>query len=402
MSSRTIVLLWLPRHFLCKFPFVFDLRLKCTNPILRILQISSAQSLGGGERHLSDLAHGLIDRRHEVFVALRPHTALTDELGGVSKESITTLPLRNSLDVNSARQLAGLVRKNDIQIVHAHMARDYPLAAYAAGRNPKARLILTRHVLFPLNRLHRITLAKASRVIAVSQAVASQLRANQVAAAEKITVVLNGINASRFALARKQFDRQAFLQRWRLPEQCMLVGTVGELTPLKGQQDFLRAAAQIAKQIPGCNFVIAGIDHSPDGRNEAQIERLIDELELRERVRRVKWLDDLAQLYCAFDVFVSASHTESFGLVIVEAMASRTAVVATATEGALEIIRAGETGLLTSIGKPNELAAEIQLLLKDNTTRLRLAEAAQQDVAEKFSVERMVEETEKIYQESLQ
>jgi glycosyltransferase involved in cell wall biosynthesis len=402
MSSRTIVLLWLPRHFLCKFPFVVDLRLKCTNPILRILQISSAQSLGGGERHLSDLAHGLIDRGHEVFVALRPHTALTDELGGVSKESITTLPLRNSLDVNSARQLAKLVRKNDIQIVHAHMARDYPLAAYAAGRNPKARLILTRHVLFPLNRLHRITLAKASRIIAVSQAVASQLRSNQVAAAEKITVVLNGINASRFALARKQFDRQAFLQRWRLPEQCMLVGTVGELTPLKGQQDFLRAAAQIAKQIPGCNFVIAGIDHSPDGRNEAQIERLIDELELRERVRRVKWLDDLAQLYCAFDVFVSASHTESFGLVIVEAMASRTAVVATATEGALEIIRAGETGLLTSIGKPNELAAEIQLLLKDNTTRLRLAEAAQQDVAEKFSVERMVEETEKIYQESLQ
>lgn len=369
---------------------------------MRILQISSAQSLGGGERHLSDLAHGLIDRGHELFVALRPHTALTDELGRVPKESITTLPLRNSLDVNSARQLARLVRRNDIQIVHAHMARDYPLAAYAARRNPKARLILTRHVLFPLNRLHRITLAKASRIIAVSQAVASQLRANKVAAAEKITVVLNGINASRFALAREQFDRQAFLQRWKLPEQCMLVGTVGELTPLKGQQDFLRAAAQISKQIPGCNFVIAGIDHSPDGRNEAQIERLIDELELRERVRCVKWLDDLAQLYCAFDVFVSASHTESFGLVIVEAMASRTAVVATATEGALEIVRAGETGLLTPIGNPNELAAEIQLLLKDKTTRLRLAEAAQQDVAERFSVERMVEETEKIYQVSLQ
>jgi glycosyltransferase involved in cell wall biosynthesis len=236
----------------------------------------------------------------------------------------------------------------------------------------------------------------------VSQAVASQLRANKVAAAEKITVVLNGINASRFALAREQFDRQAFLQRWKLPEQCMLVGTVGELTPLKGQQDFLRAAAQISKQIPGCNFVIAGIDHSPDGRNEAQIERLIDELNLREQVRRVSWLDDLAQLYCALDVFVSASHTESFGLVIVEAMASQTAVVATATEGALEIIRAGETGLLTPIGNPNELAAEIQLLLKDKTTRLRLAKAAQQDVAEKFSVERMVEETEKIYQVSLQ
>ena len=369
---------------------------------MRILQISSAQSLGGGERHLADLANGLIDRGHEVFVALRPHSALHDELSRVPKQNITTLLLRNSLDVHSARELARLVRKSDIEIVHAHMARDYPLAAYAVRRNPSARLILTRHVLFPLNRLHRLTFSKASLIIAVSQAVASQLRADRVAPAGKISVVLNGIHARRFALAREQFNRHEFLQSWKLPEKSLLVGTVGELTPLKGQQDFLRAAAQISKQIAGCNFIIAGIDHSPDARNEAQIERLIDELNLREQVRRVKWLDDLAQLYCALDVFVSASHTESFGLAIVEAMASRTAVVATETAGAREIIRPGETGLLTSIGNPNELAAAIQSLLSDEAARLRLAEAAQKEVAARFTVERMVDETEKIYRASLQ
>ena len=369
---------------------------------LRILQISSAQSLGGGERHLADLANGLIDRGHEVSVALRQHAALNDELSRVPKHNITTLPLRNSLDVQSARELARLVRKNDIEIVHAHMARDYPLAAYAVRRNRAARLILTRHVLFPLNRLHRLTFSKASRIIAVSQAVASQLRADKVAPPGKISVVLNGIHERRFALAREQFNRHEFLQRWKLPEKSWLVGTVGELTPLKGQQDFLRAATQISKQVAGCTFIIAGIDHSPDGKNEAQIERLIDGLNLREQVRRVKWLDDLAQLYCALDVFVSASHTESFGLAIVEAMASRTAVVATETEGAREIIRPGETGLLSSIGNPNELAAAIQSLLTDEATRLRLGQAAQKDVAARFTVERMVDETEKIYRASLQ
>ena len=97
----------------------------------------------------------------------------------VAKINIATLSLRNSLDVSSARSLASLVRENDIQIIHAHMARDYPLAAYAARRNPAARLILTRHVLFPLNRLHRLTFSGASRIIAVSQAVASQLRADK-------------------------------------------------------------------------------------------------------------------------------------------------------------------------------------------------------------------------------
>jgi glycosyltransferase involved in cell wall biosynthesis len=369
---------------------------------LRILQLSSAQSLGGGERHLADLANGLVDRGHELLVALRPGSALHDELSRVSKKNITTLPLRNSLDVNSARALAKLVRKNDIQIIHAHMARDYPLAAYAVRQNPAARLIVTRHVLFPLNRLHRLTFSKASRIIAVSQAVASQLRADKVAPAEKISVVLNGINTDRFARAREQFKREEFLQRWKLPEQSLLVGTVGELTPLKGHQDFLCAAADISKHSSGCNFIIAGIDHSPDGRNEAQIEKLIDELNLRERVRRVKWLDDLAQLYCALDVFVSASHTESFGLAIAEAMASRTAVVATQTEGAREIVRAGKTGLLAPIGNPNELAAAILSLLNDEPARRRLAAAAQKDVAAKFNVERMVAETENIYRASLQ
>lgn len=395
-------MLWLPRRFLCKFQIAFEFSLTAHKLLLRILQISSAQSLGGGERHLADLAHGLVERGHEVFVALRQNSALNDELGKVAKENITALPLRNSLDVNSARLLATLVRENDIQIIHAHMARDYPLAAYAARRNPAARLILTRHVLFPLNRLHRITFSGASRIIAVSQAVASQLRTDKVAPAEKITVVLNGIDTRRFTHAREQFNREKFLKSWKLPASGVLVGTVGELTPLKGHMDFLRAAAQISRQMAGCNFVIAGIDHLPDRKNEAQIEKLIDELNLREQVRLVKWLDNLAQLYCALDVFVSASHTESFGLAIVEAMASRTAVVATETEGAREIIRDGETGLLTPISNPDEMAVAIQSLLSDEATRLRIAAAAQKHVAERFGVERMVDETEKIYRASLQ
>jgi glycosyltransferase involved in cell wall biosynthesis len=370
--------------------------------LLRILQLSSAQSLGGGERHLADLAGGLVARGHDVFVALRPQAVLRDELDKVAKKNIATLPLRNSLDVNSARALATLGRENDIQIIHAHMARDYPLAAYAARRNPAARLILTRHVLFPLKRLHRLTFSGASRIIAVSEAVASQLRADKVAPAEKITVVLNGVDTARFARAREEFDRQGFLRSWQLPESSPLIGTLGELTPLKGQREFLRAAAQISKQIAGCTFIIAGIDHSPDGKNKAEIEELIDELKLREQVRRVEWLDDLAQLYCALDVFVSASHTESFGLAIVEAMASRTPVVATETEGACETVRDNETGLLVPIGNADEMAAAIQSLLGDETTRLRLAAAAQKDVAQRFSVERMVNETEEVYRTSLQ
>ena len=368
---------------------------------MKILQISSAQTLGGGERHLADLANGLAGRGHDVYVALRPNSALIADLKKISKENITTLPLRNSLDAKSARDLARLVRRNHIQIVHAHMARDYPLAAYAVRQNKNAQLIVTRHVLFPLNRLHCITLSRAARIIAVSQAVASQLRADGTVPPEKISVVLNGIDTNRFADAREKFNRPQFLDSWKLPEDCLLVGTVGELTPLKGQEDFLRAAARLVNQYPNSYFVIAGIDNSRGNNNRGNLEQLIKQLNLTERVRLVGWLEDLAQLYCAMDVFVSASHTESFGLAIAEAMASGAAVAATETEGAREIIQPGETGVLVPIGDIERLAAAISRLLEEKDKKVRLGKAAQQAVSAQFSVERMIDETEEIYRSAI-
>jgi len=364
---------------------------------LKILQISSAQSLGGGERHLADLANGLAGRGHEVYLALRPNSPLVGELKKVAKENVTTLPLRNSLDAKSARELSKLVRKNQIQIVHAHMARDYPLAAYAVRQNKEARLIVTRHVLFPLNPLHRITLSGAGQIIAVSRAVASQLRSDRVAAPEKIRVVLNGIDTTRFAEVKRNFDRKQFFASWKLPNDSLLIGTVGELTPLKGQAEFLQAAAQVLKQHPNAYFLIAGVDHSRRNKNRLDLEHLTEDLNLTERVRLVGWLEDLGQLYCALDVFVSASHTESFGLAIAEAMASSAAVVATETDGAREIIKPRETGLLVPVRDVDKLAEAVLELLENQDRRLRLGSAAQQSVASQFSVERMIDETEEIY-----
>jgi glycosyltransferase involved in cell wall biosynthesis len=369
---------------------------------LKILQISSAQSIGGGERHLIDLAHGLAERGHELYLAVRPKTPLIGELKVIAKDRITTLPLRNSLDAPSARALAKLVREHEIQIVHAHMARDYPLAAYSVRKNDQSRLIITRHVLFPLNRLHRATFSRASRIIAVSEAVATQLREDKVVAQHKITVVLNGINTARFASTQQTFDREEFLKQWSLPDNCFLVGTVGELTPLKGQAEFLKAAAQVVQEYPTAYFIVAGTDNSQEQTNGAVLQELISRLKLTDRVRIVPWLEDIRQLYCALDVFVSASHTESFGLAIAEAMASATAVVATGTAGAREIIHPGETGLLVSIGDADELADTIIELLADTNRRMRMGTAAQQSVSEKFGIEQMIDATEKIYLEEIQ
>ena len=376
-------------------------RLVLFDSLLKILHISSAQTLGGGERHLVDLANALVTRGHEVFAAVRPDSPLRAHLTGIARENIVTLPLRNALDAPSARSLARATRKHDIEIVHAHMARDYPLASYAVRRNPGARLIITRHVLFPLNRLHTITLSQVARVIAVSEAVARELRARALVPLERIVVVPNGIDVQRFDCAKSQFDRAAFCRLWKVPEDCLLVGAVGEIKSLKGHEDFVRAAAIVVRRFPNVHFLIAGKDSSRTGEHSAVLEDLIAKLDLAKQVHLVGWLDDVAPFYCALDVFVSASRTESFGLAIVEAMACGAAVVATETEGAKEILENGATGLLTPIGGIEALAAAVMALLEDETMHHQIGARARQAAQERFSLERMVSATEMIYRESL-
>ena len=168
---------------------------------MRILQISSARTLGGGERHFADLANGLARRGHEVYAALAPGSPLRDELRHVPADNVLTLPLRNALDPKSASGLARLARERRVELIHAHVARDYPLAALAARRAPGARLVVTRHVMFPLGRAHRVVLSGAERVIAVSEAVARMLRARGVFPEHKIRVVHNGIDIERLERA---------------------------------------------------------------------------------------------------------------------------------------------------------------------------------------------------------
>ncbi|HKQ51028.1 MAG TPA: glycosyltransferase [Pyrinomonadaceae bacterium] len=360
---------------------------------MRILHISSARSLGGGERHLADLANALVRRGHEVYAALRPRSPLVAELTEVAPENIFAVRLRNALDLGSAHALSRFVRAHRIEIVHTHVARDYPLAALAAWRNRRAKLVITRHVLFKLNRLHALTLARASRVIAVSKAVERALLAQKILRPRKVTVIPNGIDLRRFDAAR---DAEEFRRGLKIARGSLLVGTVGELKRQKGHEDFLRAAARVARDDESTHFIIAG-----EGRRRAALEQLAAELHLKNRVSFTGWLDDTVPLLRALDVYVSASHTESFGLAIVEAMAAGLAVVTTATEGAREIIRDAETGLIVPVGDQEALAASILRLLQSEAERARLGREASAVARAHFSLDRMVDATEKVYKEMM-
>lgn len=363
---------------------------------MRILQISSAKNFGGGERHLVDLCAGLTQRGHEVFAAVRRENSWLEKLRFLPEENIFFAPLRNSLDVLSVRILTRFVKEKNIEIVHAHLARDYTIAAIAA-RQTKTRLVLTRHLTFPLNLAHKILLPKNAAFIAVSESARRQIIKQNLLPPEQIHLIYNGIDARRFSGTNKSAGKEFFARQLNLRARSPLVGVVGEIAAHKGQIDFVRAAAEVSKRFPDAKFLIAGRDASTDGRNEKALRGLIEELGLKNKIHHVGWLEDVALFLAALDVYVSASHFESFGLATVEAMAAGCAVVATETDGARETIENGRSGKLVPVKNSPALAEAIVELLSDEEARRNLGANAALAASEKFGVERMVAETEKLY-----
>jgi glycosyltransferase involved in cell wall biosynthesis len=371
---------------------------------VKVLQLSSARTFGGGERHFADLSNALHARGHDLYAALSHASPLREKLTRLPDANITTAPLRNALDLASALQLARFIREHKIEIVHAHLARDYPLAAYAARRaGGRVPFILTRHVPFALSRLHRLTLSNVARVIAVSEGVARGLRRQRIFPDEKIRVIPNGISITLLDSLLKDFDRARFRQTLQPASASLLVGMVGELSPVKGQEEFVRAAATIIRRenFTRAQFLIIGEDRQPGAPTRTLLEKLIAEHELQAHVRLLGHVCELTPLIKSLDLYVSASRAEAFGLATLEALMCGVATVATATDGARELIADGVTGKLVPLNDADSLANAILQLLRNDEERARLSERARVDSRARFSLEQMVEATEKVYREVL-
>jgi glycosyltransferase involved in cell wall biosynthesis len=361
---------------------------------MRILHISSAVDFGGGEKHIVDLCRGLVTRGHEVYLALRPTNRWQSRIDYLSEDRIIHVSIRNSFGVFSAKRIGDFVRANEIDIIHAHVARDYIPASIASIASKRAKFILTRHVMFPLKPFNRFALKNLSRAIGVSPAVCDHL--STLFPKEKVASIPNGIEMPALDNIGRSEMRRNFREFHGIPEDVLLVGSVGQLIPLKGERDLVLAAFEIVKQFPETRFVIVGIDGSIGQSYRRELKRLARVLEIDDKILWLDWVDDLSELFAALDLYVSPSHSESFGIATLEAMAAGLPVVATRTDGSRELLQRDD---LVPFGDPVKLAGRMAHLLKNADERNLLASRLQKRAYDNFSIDKMVAAIEKLYLE---
>jgi glycosyltransferase involved in cell wall biosynthesis len=171
---------------------------------------------------------------------------------------------------------------------------------------------------------------------------------------------------------------------------------VGRLSIEKGVDIFLAAAARVLAELPETKFVVAG-----DGPDRAKLDAMIDELGIGASVRMLGRRDDMPAVYASLDLMVSSSRREGLPMAILEAMASRVPLIATAVGGVPTVVLDGRTGVLVPEVDAALLANGIVALLRDGALRERLGAAARQLVEDEFSAQRMTADYLRVYEEAV-
>ena len=200
--------------------------------------------------------------------------------------------------------------------------------------------------------------------------------------------------------AAKAAARPAVRTEFGVPAEAPLLLTVGRLDPQKGHLDLIGALRRVVAALPSVHLVIAGAPQQASAAYEQALRATTAAPELATRVHWAGHRDDVPALLAACDIVVQPSHWEGFGLVLVEAMAARRPVVATAVSAIPEVVRDGETGLLVPPHDPDALARALLQLCGDPEHRTRLGAAGAARVQSHFTAERMVRETLAVYAEA--
>jgi glycosyltransferase involved in cell wall biosynthesis len=356
-----------------------------------VLHLSTERGWRGGEAQALHLARGLVARGHRSLLAAPPGSPLLARAADAGVDAVA-LGARGEWDLAAARRVARQSKGFGATVLHAHTAHAAGLATLATLCGATPAIVAARRVSFGLRHpfLGRLKYSwRVARVIAVSEAIRSSLVA-QGLDARKVVTVHSGIDPGRFAAGDRARGRRALLSAW--PPDAWLVGTAGHLAAHKGMDLFLEAAALASGTLPQARFVVIG-----EGEKRRELEERASRLGLQGKVLFAGFRDDMPDALKALDLFVLASHSgEGSPAVLKEAMAASTPVVATALDGVEEIIEDAKHGLLTPPGDAQALARAMGILTEDASLRARLAAAARERVRD-FTLERMVERTEAVY-----
>jgi glycosyltransferase involved in cell wall biosynthesis len=363
----------------------------------RVLHFIDTTGPGGAETVFLSVADGMRARGWDARAIVVGPGWVLDRVHALDLP-VDVVETHGRLDTRYLRSLRSVVRRHGIGLIHAHLLSP-AVYATAVGLTTGTPVVSTFHgasdvtVAGRRRTLRHRLVERGGTVVCVSEPLRDDLAVSVGARSANVRVIHNGVDVDRFAAADGRAVRRAF----GIADDTVLVGALGNVRPAKDYQTLLRAAALCPPDV-SINFAIVG---EPTEPLYGELCALRDELGLGGRVAFWGFRDDVPEVLSAFDILAISSESEGFSLAAVQAMAAGTPVVATRSGGPERIITHGVDGMLVPARSPSSLAAAIRQLAACATMRERFAQAARQTVVQRFSMGRMLDEYEQLYDQRI-
>jgi len=349
---------------------------------LRIIEACFTPSLGGLELYCLNTAKQLQDRGHQVELWLADgsrtlqHPITEDVPTRIFREPGYVSPM---FCWKANRQ----IQNQPVDVIHLHRSKD--LAPFA--RINDVSRVFTLQIDSTLKKrdiFHKYVFAKADRILTITDRMRKLALNNLPVRADRVFTLHYGIDIDK--LKEDKHAGREFRMANGIPEDSFLIGMIGRLEHGKGQHILLEVLTDLVGDYPNLHVVIVG---DPPPGNEGYDEELKAQaraLNIADRAHFTGFILNTADAYNALDTFVLASKKESFGLVLLEAMALNVPIIATNAGGVPEIIQHGINGLLIAPEDPGALKNVLLQLLEEPQLRIQLAGEGKHIVREKFSL----------------
>ncbi len=358
-----------------------------------VLIIDLAKQYGGAEVRVFTLASEL-HGRHPYAAAVLNNSPLHKKLVTAGLSCIALTHGRGNPLMFFA--LKRIIRSNNFKIVDAHnpQSQFWGLSAAAAagvtvristvhsayGITDKGMRKFLYEAALSLNRFH------GCRFIAVSESVSAYLQSLRIDK-ERITIISNGIKTTESpesdCAVRKLFG---------IGKDDYLIAAVGRLEPVKGHKYLIQAMKNAVKKHPLIHCLIIG-----EGRMKKELQSMVMNEKLEGNIHFTGFSHDVREILNCCNAFCMPSLSEGHPYALLEACAGALPVLATSTGGIKDLLENNRTGILVQPGSSEALEKGILWLVENTAESAIMGQAAYKMVSEKFSIERMMMETLKVY-----
>ena len=350
---------------------------------------------------------GLVDKMlRNPPPGFRSSVICLDEFGVLGETAfkdgydITLISRGQGFSLKAVRRIGIHVKKNGVNVIQCHHYTPWCYGALARLWHPSMRVIFTEHGrLYPDNPswkrrfFNQGILFLTSATTAVSPFVAQALKTVEWIPLNRIQIIYNGVDGSRFNNLPPKKDIR---RKLNLCNDFTYFILCSRLDPIKWIEGLLAAYRRVLEAFPKSGLILVG-----DGEARKDIESDIEKLNLKEHVRLAGYQKNIPEWLAAADIFVLSSHSEGTSVSLVESMAAGLPAVVTNAGGNPYVVENGITGKVVPVRDEKALADAMLCLAEDSEMRKRYSANARKRFDDDFRLARMMDSYSRIYESLL-